>query len=72
LACRIPCWQGKKQGISAIRPLSAKIRVKNIRQFSSLQLNSLRGEQGIISGEQGIRSAEQGIRREIDPRAKIP
>jgi hypothetical protein len=60
------------QGISAIRPFSTKIRVKNIRESSSLQLNSLSGKQGINSGEQGIRSAEQGIRREIDPRAKIP
>jgi hypothetical protein len=58
------------QGISAIWPFSSKIRVKNIREFSSLQLNSLRGEQGINSGAQGIRSAEQGIWREIDPPAQ--
>jgi hypothetical protein len=34
---RIPCQQGKKQGISPIQPFSAKIRHENICDFSSLQ-----------------------------------
>jgi hypothetical protein len=61
---RIPCWQGKMQGISAIQSLFAKIRLENRRYFSDLRANSLRREQGIISREQGINlpfRPEQGI-----------
>jgi hypothetical protein len=67
---QIPCWQGKKQGISPIRPFFAKIRLENTCETSMLRENSLRGEQGIISRAQGIDShlaQEQGIWREIDP-----
>ena len=69
LTGRIPCWQGKKQGISAIQPFSANIRLENICESSDLRANSLRDEQGIYLREQGISVAEQGIWREIDPRA---
>src|SRR5271167_3888324 len=31
LACRIPCGQGKMQGISAIQPFFAIFRIENIR-----------------------------------------
>jgi hypothetical protein len=47
LMCRIPCWQGKMQGISSIQPFFARIRLENKRKISSLPLNSLRAEQGI-------------------------
>ena len=46
LMCLIPWWQGKMQGISPIQPSFAKVRLENIREFSSLQLNSLRGRAG--------------------------
>jgi hypothetical protein len=61
--CRVPCWQRKMQGISTIQPFFAKIRLQIIRKLSSLQANSLRREQGIISGEQGIDFPQQGIPR---------
>jgi hypothetical protein len=54
---RIPCWQGKMQGISPIQPLFAKFRRENVCYFSSLRENSLRSEQGIFSRPQGINSA---------------
>jgi hypothetical protein len=54
LACQIPCWQGKKQGISTIRPIFARIRLENSCKFNVLRENSLRIEQGIYLREQGI------------------
>src|SRR5271170_4294368 len=33
----IPWWQGKMQGISPIQPFFAKIRLKNICEFSNLR-----------------------------------
>jgi hypothetical protein len=56
------------QGIFADSAFFAKVRLENIREFSGLQLNSLRPGRELIR-EQGIRSAEQGIWGEIDPRA---
>jgi hypothetical protein len=56
-ALRIPCWQGKMQGISPIQPLFAEIRVENLFELSYLRENSLCRQQGIISREQGITSA---------------
>jgi hypothetical protein len=45
------------QGISPIPPFSAKTRLGNVCESSSLQQNSLRGAQGINSRQQGISSA---------------
>src|SRR5579863_8524279 len=42
LACVIPWWQGKMQGISPIQPFSSNIRLENICKFSRLRENSLR------------------------------
>ena len=37
LKARIPWWQGKMQGISPIQPFVAKMRLKNICEFSNLR-----------------------------------
>ena len=43
LMCLIPWWRGTMQEFRQIQPIFAKIRLENIREFSRLQLNSLRG-----------------------------
>src|SRR5277367_4207453 len=56
--CRIPWWQGKKQGISRIQPLFAKISLENICNSRYLrEIIPYAIEQGINSRKQGINSA---------------
>src|SRR5271156_4946755 len=56
--CRILWWQGKKQGISRIQPLFAKISLENICNSRYLrEIIPYEIEQGINSRKQGINSA---------------
>src|SRR5271156_6876964 len=46
LTARIPCWQGKTQGISRNRPLFCEIRLQSNCKFNGLEMNSLRDSAG--------------------------
>jgi hypothetical protein len=54
LKARIPWWQGKMQGISPIQPFFAKIRLKNICEFSNL-----RDEFPVHSSRESIRASRE-------------
>jgi len=66
---RIPCWQGKTQGISPIQPFFAKIRLENICECNGLQTNSLRIGAGNYFARAGNSFRPAGNLREFDPRA---
>jgi hypothetical protein len=54
LKARIPWLQGKMQGISPIQPFFAKIRLKNICEFSNL-----RDEFPVHSSRETIRASRE-------------